>query len=243
MIFAPTVGGLQTVPGELDDPDSGYRSRFDKKDEIAVPGYYSVILKDYGVKAELTATQRVGFHRYTYPKSEQANLIFDIGNKQGESGEVKDAEVQYFDDGRVEGYVVTSPVYVDIYQKGADVRMYFSAVLNKQPIEVGTFVKDKVVSGKYQAKGPGTGLYLTFSTEEQESVEVKVGLSYTSIENARFNREVEAKDVTFDQARKNATKAWNESLSRIYVEGGKEEDKVKFLYRTVSCASGAWIGK
>ncbi len=228
IVFAPTVGGLQTVPGELDDPDSGYRSRFDKKDEIAVPGYYSVILKDYGVKAELTATQRVGFHRYTYPKSEQANLIFDIGNKQGESGEVKDAEVQYFDDGRVEGYVVTSPVYVDIYQKGADVRMYFSAVLNKQPIEVGTFVKDKVVSGKYQAKGPGIGLYLTFSTEEQESVEVKVGLSYTSIENARFNREVEAKDVTFDQARKNATKAWNESLSRIYVEGGKEEDKVKF---------------
>ena len=151
-----------------------------------------------------------------------------IGNKQGESGEVKDAEVQYFDDGRVEGYVVTSPVYVDIYQKGADVRMYFSAVLNKQPIEVGTFVKDKFVSGKYQAKGPGIGLYLTFSTEEQESVEVKVGLSYTSIENARFNREVEAKDVTFDQARKNATKAWNESLSRIYVEGGKEEDKVKF---------------
>lgn len=89
-------------------------------------------------------------------------------------------------------------------------------------------MKDKVVSGKYQAKGPGAGLYLTFSTEEQESVEVKVGLSYTSIENARFNREVEAKDVTFDQARKNATKAWNESLSRIYVEGGKEEDKVKF---------------
>ena len=101
-----------------------------------------------------------------------------IRNKQGESGEVKDAEVQYFDDGRVEGYVVTSPVYVDIYQKGADVRMYFSAVLNKQPIEVGTFVKDKFVSGKYQAKGPGIGLYLTFSTEEQESVEVKVGLSY-----------------------------------------------------------------
>ena len=122
---------MQTVPGELDDPDSGYRSRFDKKDEIAVPGYYSVILKDYGVKAELTATQRVGFHRYTYPKSEQANLIFDIGNKQGESGEVKDAEVQYFDDGRVEGYVVTSPVYVDIYQKGADVRMSSRAVFNR----------------------------------------------------------------------------------------------------------------
>ncbi len=228
IVFAPTVGKLQTVPGELNEPDSGYRSRFDKKDEIAAPGWYSVFLKDYGVKAELTAMQRVGFHRYTYPKSEQANLIFDIGNKQGESGEVKDAEVQYFDDGRVEGYVVTSPVYVNIYQKGADVRMYFSAVLNKKPVAVGTFVKNEVTPGKYREKGPGTGLYMTFSTEDQEPVEVKVGLSYTSIENARFNRETEATDVAFDQAKKNATKVWNESLGRISVEGGKEADKVKF---------------
>lgn len=195
---------------------------------MAAPGYYSVLLKDYGVKAELTAMKRVGFHRYTYPKTELANLIFDIGNKQGESGEVKDAEVQYFEDGRVEGYVITSPVYVNIYQKGADVRMYFSAVLNKKPVQVGTFVKDVVNPGKHQEKGPGAGLYMTFSTEEQEAVEVKVGLSYTSIENARFNRETEAADVTFDQAKKNATDVWNESLSRIYVEGGKETDKVKF---------------
>lgn len=228
VVFAPTVGELQTVPGELENPDGGYRSRFDKKDEVAAPGYYSVLLKDYGVKAELTAMKRVGFHCYTYPKTEQANLIFDIGNKQGESGEVKDAEVQYFEDGRVEGYVITSPVYVNIYQKGADVRMYFSAVLNKKPVQVGTFVKDVVNPGKHQEKGPGAGLYMTFSTEEQEAVEVKVGLSYTSIENARFNRETEAADVTFDQAKKNATDVWNESLSRIYVEGGKETDKVKF---------------
>ena len=141
---------------------------------------------------------------------------------------MKDAEVQYFDDGRVEGYVVTSPVYVNIYQKGADVRMYFSAVLNKKPVAVGTFVKNEVTPGKYREKGPGTGLYMTFSTEDQEPVEVKVGLSYTSIENARFNRETEATDVAFDQAKKNATKVWNESLGRISVEGGKEADKVKF---------------
>ncbi len=219
---------MQTVPGELENPDGGCRSRFDKKDEVAVPGYYSVLLKDYGVKAELTAMKRVGFHRYTYPKTEQANLIFDIGNKQGESGEVKDAEVQYFEDGRVEGYVITSPVYVNIYQKGADVRMYFSAVLNKKPVRVGTFVKDVINPGKHQEKGPGAGLYMTFSTEEQEAVEVKVGLSYTSIENARFNREDEASDATFEQAKNGATEVWNESLGRIFVEGGKEADKVKF---------------
>ena len=123
VVVAPTVGALQTVPGELDNPESGYRSRFDKQDEVARPGYYSVLLKDYGVKAELTATKRVGFHRYTFPASEEANLIFNIGMRMGESGPVCDAEVNYTDDGRVEGWVTTEPVYVDIYQKGATVTM------------------------------------------------------------------------------------------------------------------------
>lgn len=228
VVLAPTVGALQTTPGELKDPDSGYRSRFEKKDELAKPGYYSVLLKDYNVKAELTAAKRVGFHRYTYPASDQSNLIFDIGNKQGESGEVKDAQVQYFEDGRVEGYVITSPVYVNIYQKGADVRMYFSAVVDKKPAQVGTFIKGKINPGKQMEKGVGAGLYMTFSTKEQEAVEVKVGLSYTSIENARFNRETEAPKTTFDQARKAANKTWNESMNRISVDGGKDADKVKF---------------
>lgn len=228
VVLAPTVGKLQTLPGELDNPDGGYRSRFNKKDEKAMPGYYSVLLKDYGVKAELTATKRVGFHRYVYPKSEQANLIFDIGNKQGESGEVKDAAVRYYDDGRVEGYVVISPVYVNIYQKGADVRMYFSAVVSKKPAVVGTFVKDVVNPGKHQENGPGAGLYMTFSTEENEAVDVKVGLSYTSVENARYNREQEAASLDFNKAKKQAVGVWNDALGRIRVEGGKKTDRVKF---------------
>lgn len=228
VVLAPTVGPLQTVPGELDNPDSGYRSRFDKEDEQATAGFYSVLLKDYGVTAELTATQRVGFHRYTYPESEQSHLIFDIGNKQGESGDVKDAFVQYTDEGVIEGYVITSPVYVNIYQKGADVRMYFSAVLNKEPAEMGAFIRDSITPGAASAKGSGAGLYLTFPTKKNERVEVKIGLSYTSVENARLNRVTEAADLTFDKAKKNAIDVWEESLRRITVEGGKEADLTKF---------------
>ena len=228
VVIAPTVGKLQTEPGELDNPDGGYRSRFDKKDEVAKPGYYSVLLKDYNIKAELTATKRVGFHRYIFPKTKQANLIFDIGNKQGESGDVTDAAVRYYDDGRVEGYVVTSPMYVNIYQKGADVRMYFSAVVDKKPSCVGTFVKGDISPDRHEVKGPGAGLYLTFSTNDNEAIQIKVGLSYTSIENARFNRESEAKSLDFDKAKSNAIKTWNEALGRISVQGGKQSDKVKF---------------
>ena len=67
IVLAPSVGKLQTIPGKLENPDEGYRSRFDRKDEYATSGYYSVLLKDYKIKAELTATKRVGFQRYTFP--------------------------------------------------------------------------------------------------------------------------------------------------------------------------------
>jgi len=228
VVIAPTTGDLQTVPGELANPSGGYRSSFDKKDELAVPGYYSVFLKDYAVKAELTATQRVGFHRYTFPETKQAHVLFDIGNQQGESGKVKDAFVTYTEGGRVEGYVVTSPVYVNIFQKGADVRMYFSAQLSKKPDSFGSFVKDRISAGQREQKGVGAGMYFTFHTAQSEPVEIKIGLSYTSVENARVNLETEAKNLDFDKARKAAIKTWNNYLGRITVEGKNETDKVKF---------------
>lgn len=228
VVVAPTVGDLQTVPGALNKPEEGYRSSFDKKDECAKPGYYSVILKDYGVKAELTATKRVGFHRYTFPKTSQANILFDIGNKQGESGEVKDAYISYSGNGWIEGYVITYPVYVNKYQKGADVRMYFSGKMNKKPASFGSFVKDKITPDKKEEKGVGAGLYFTFSTQANEAIEIKIGLSYTSISNARLNLETEAKNINFDQAKKNANKTWEEYLGRITVEGTNKSDKVKF---------------
>lgn len=228
VVLAPTVGELQTVPGELDNVDGGYRSSFDKKDEHATPGYYSVLLKDYDVKSELTATNRVGFHRFTFPKTQKANILFDIGNQQGESGKVKQAKVTYTEDGRIEGYVITSPVYVNIYQKGADVRMYFSAQLNKKPASFGSFVNNEHFDGKREQEGVGAGMYFTFITEEKEGVEVKIGLSYTSVANARQNLESEAKQLNFDKAKKAALKTWSEYLGRITVEGNNETDKVKF---------------
>ena len=188
MVVAPTVGELQTVPGPLDNPDAGYRSRFDKKDEVARPGYYSVLLKDYGVKAELTATERVGFHRYTFPATEEANLIFNIGTRMGESGPVRDASVTYTD-GRIEGWVVTDPAYVDIYQKGATVTMYFSAVLDAEPAAWGAFSGEQTFAGERSRTGAGAGLYLRFDTRERQQVGLKIGLSYTSVENARLNLE------------------------------------------------------
>lgn len=228
IVFAPTVGTLQTQPGKLENPEGGYRSRFERKDEFAAPGYYSVLLKDYNIKAELTATERVGFHRYTFPQSAASNVIFDIGHRMGESGPIVDAEVKLVGENRIEGYVITKPEYVRKYQEDAVVPLYFSAEVDKKPAAYGTFIDSIPTAGKTAVKGKGAGIYLTFNTTANEAVNIKVGLSYTSVANARLNLETEAKDLTFDQARERADKIWNEQLGRIYVEGGTEEDKVKF---------------
>lgn len=228
VVFMPTNGELRTIPGSLDFSDKGYRSRFEKQDEILSPGYYTVILKDYNIRAELTSTSRVSFHRYTFPANEQSHIIFDIGNKQGESGEVKNASVVLTKEGNVEGYVETNPEYVKKYQAGSSVKMYFSAVIDKKPDSFGIFHGKKAEPGKKEATGKGAGLYLTFSTKENESITIKAGLSYTSIENARLNLQAEAKGLSFDEAKKATHDNWNSYLGRIHVEGNNHEDKVKF---------------
>jgi predicted alpha-1,2-mannosidase len=228
IVFMPTTGKLKTVPGKLETPDLGYRSRFDRKDEIARPGYYSVILKDYGIKAEVTATKRVAFHRYTFPAGNASHILFDIGNQQGESGRVKDAKVYMTADGRIEGYVTTLPEYIQKYQRGANVTMYFSAILDKKPSSFGVFKGNEITPDVKEMSGIGSGMYLSFSTKQNESVTIKAGLSYTSIENARLNLQTEAPALSFDEAKQNAQDTWNEYLGRVNVEGGLKSDRTKF---------------
>uniref|UniRef100_UPI00321691A1 GH92 family glycosyl hydrolase n=1 Tax=uncultured Draconibacterium sp. TaxID=1573823 RepID=UPI00321691A1 len=228
VVVMPTTGELKTVPGSLESPDEGYRSRFDKTDEFAEPGYYSVWLKDYSIKAELTATERVGFHRYTFPKSESSHLIFDLGHKQGESSDVTEAFAQLVNKNEVEGYVETNPEYVKFCDPGNRVKMYFVARLSKSPESVGTFIDEKIDNNSTQTKAIRNGIYLNFSTSENEVIEMQVGLSYCSTENARLNLNSECESVTFNEVHSQAKKKWNEMLGRIQAEGGRELDLKKF---------------
>lgn len=229
IVLMPTAGALKTIPGPVNDSTGiGYRSKFDRADEVATAGYYSVLLKESGIRAELTATSRVAFQRYTFPKGTDSHILFDIGNRQGESGAVVDAEVVLTADGRVEGWVVTEPEYVKKYQNGATVSMYFSAVLDKQPTSYGTFRGESTQPGSDKQTGKGAGLYLTFDTSEGEAVTVKTGLSYTSLENARLNLDAEAVTLNFEGAKAASHQTWEEYLGRIRVETDSREDKVKF---------------
>lgn len=228
IVLMPIVGEIKTNPGRLENPDAGYRSRFDKADERARPGYYTVVLKDYGVKAELTATTRVGFQRYTFPASDASHILFDIGNRMGESGAVRDAYIKWDGKDVVEGYVVSEPEYVKKYQSGATVNMYFYARLSKVPGSAVVFYRDGEIRKAAEIKGKGAAMSLNYQTKAGEKIEVKIGLSYTSVENAKLNLQSEADRLTFDQALKKVTAKWEDYLGRIAVSGGTRESKIKF---------------
>jgi predicted alpha-1,2-mannosidase len=226
--FMPTTGTLKVKPGDLDGPPTGYRSKFDRKNQVAEPGYYKVLLDDYQITAELTATKRVGFNRYTFPKSDQAHVILDIGNVQGESGEVTAAEIKMTDDTHFEGFVITYPKYVKIYDPEGKVSMYFVGELSKKPESVGAFTAEVITQNTSSAKGKGAGLFLNYRTSNQEAIEIKTGLSYTSIANAKENLLAEARNLTFEQAKVKAQEVWKQELNKISVTDTSEQNKVKF---------------
>ena len=226
---APSTGQLRTLPGNPDGTGpKGYRSAYSHDQEYATAGYYQVMLQDYNINAEVTATDRVAYLRFTFPESKSSHLIFDIGHQQGESGKVKDSEVWINEDGSVEGWVVTLPEYIKKYQPGADQRIYFSAIVDKKPTKGGVFNGNKVSENQTYAHGIGAGAYLDFNTSKDEQITVKVGISYTSVQNARINLKAEATGVSFDEAKAASQKAWEEALGRIIVEGNNQDDLKKF---------------
>ena len=228
LVAMPITGVLQTIPGKLENPDGGYRSRFDKSSEHAEPGYYSVFLKDYGISAELTATERVGFHRYTFPESNESRIIFDVGHRQGESSGVTEATIRLSGKAELEGSIETLPEYLKFCDLDKRVRMYFIIQLSKEPESFGSFTDSVIFQNQKESKGIGNGMFLNFNTKKDETIEMQVGLSYTSIENARKNLTTEATGQTFDAVRKTAHQKWNEKLSRIKAEGGDSLSRVKF---------------
>ena len=228
LVVMPTTGKLVTLPGSLDNPDSGYRSRFNKEEQIATTGYYAVNLKDYNIKAELTATEHVGFHRYTFPASSKAHILLDIGHKQKESSEMINACAKMVSDTEVEGFIETYPDYSKFSNPEKHVKMFFAARFNKAPKVVGCYDDISYTPGINRTGGTENGLVFTFPTKEGERIELQVSLSSTSTDNAWNNIKVETNELSFDEARIKAKSAWQNVLSKIKISGGTEEDKIRF---------------
>ena len=225
LALMPVAGEPLTVPGLLENPSEGWRSSFDKADEYARPGYYSVVLKDYDVKAELTATERVGFQRFTFSGPGEGHILVNVGTRMGESGPIRDASAK-LEGNILSGSIVTEPTYVQKYQAGATVCMYFYGEVSAVPDGVSAFHVGGVRASATEVSGPGAVLSLDYA--EPSVVTVKLGLSYTSVENAKANLEAEAAGLDFDAARKATQNKWRRELGKLEVSGGKPEDRIKF---------------
>ncbi|MDB5023984.1 MAG: hypothetical protein JWP78_1739 [Mucilaginibacter sp.] len=229
--FMPTNGLVKVFKGTLQDPESGYFSLFNHKDEVVKPGYYGVKLKRYGIGVRLTASKRVGFHEYTYPASAQSHLIIDLQQGIGWDQPVE-TFIKLVNNHTIEGYR---------FSKGwaADQRIYFTAVLSKPIKEFAVYdstaLKQGVILKAQKVKG-----VITFSTGNGEKVLIKVGISPVSSANALMNINQEIPGWDFNKVVSGADKAWNTELRKIRIRADSLSQLKKFytaMYHTMIAPS------
>ena len=249
ILIIPTVNNkLQITPGSEEHPEEGYRSRYSHQKELAEAGYYQVKLLDYNVNVELTTTPRVGFHRYTFPETNQARIIFDLGHQIGETQSGKENRLKIIGKNRIEG------------KRGSGrSTVYFVAEFSKPFTYYGTFDNEFVApeSGhgifpyKNEESGNKIGAFFQYATNENEEILVKVGISYTSIDGARANLKEEIPHWDFDKIREEAKHTWEEELSKVKITTTNTDQKEIFytaLYHSLlsQCISqdvdGAYYG-
>jgi predicted alpha-1,2-mannosidase len=230
ILLQPMVSDrLKIFPGTIEKPEEGYRSRFDHKDEVASPGYYSVYLKDNLVKVELTATRRVAMHRYTFPATRNARVVLDIGHQIGSTPSTGRSRVDIVNDHQIEGCKST--------ERG---NVYFVAEFSKPFEYYGTFDTSyktpesggSIFPYKNSETGDKIGAFITFQTEDKEQILVKMALSYVDVAGARKNLKEEMPDFDFEGIKYNAEQMWNKELSRIELSGTSEK-KMEIFYTAV----------
>lgn len=218
IMLMPVIGNVPFSPGEEENPSTGYRSYFSHDSEQASPGYYRVKLEDYHILAEMTATARVGFHRYTYPASVKSGIMIDLGHGIGDR--TTESYIKVLDPQTLVGMRRSSGfIYDHCY--------YFCARFSK-PLEQLVSYEDSVVSDKQQVTGKITRMLVQFSTEDQEVVKVKVGLSTASEKAAINNLDTEVPGWDFDAVHRQAENLWNRYLKRIEIKPMDEGERISF---------------
>ena len=235
LLMMPTTGRLKLAQGPESGSPESFRSRYRHEAESASPGYYAVTLDDYGVRAELTATTRAGFQRYTFPKSDQARVLLVL-NVPGEyEMVVKNAVIRRVSDTEIEGESEQTNDQIYTFQK---YKLHFVARFSKPFDSMGGWVGTNITNDTREITGQGdVGAFTNFRTTDGEVIQVKTGISFVSVEQARLNLDTEMNGFgwDFDAARKNARDIWNDLLGKIKVEGGSDTDRIKFytnLYRS-----------
>jgi len=241
ILIMPSTGILQLNPGTKDHPENGYRSPFSHKNEIAEPNYYKVKLDESNIIAELTTSTRVGFHQYTFPKSDQAHIILDLV-----------AGIYNYEEKNIWTFIrVENDTLITGYRQTngwARTRtVYFAIAFSKPFLNYGT--QDNSKSQPYRGfwrkfdqrktfpdvAGKQIKMYFDFKTEEGEKIKLKVALSPVSTEGAVNNLTTEIPHWNFEKVKSDGQKLWNQELGKIAIKTDDKETMTNFytaLYHT-----------
>ena len=221
ILLMPTSGDVSLDALVDGKTDKGYASPFRHKYETARPGYYSVLLDDGDILAELTATNRVGFHRYWFLTTERANIILDLVHRD----KVLDSYLRIIDATHIEGYRRSTGW-------AKDQIVYFVAEFS-EPFAAGVALDGKIQSGLNQARGTNIKAFFTFKASEDtvhhhRPILVKVAISPVSVDGARRNLNAELPGWDFSRVKVDADRAWNVELNKVEATGGTEDQEKVF---------------
>ena len=217
-ILIMPLNEIRTPRGNQDDIRDGYASRYSHDNETARPEYYSLLLDRYNIKAELTATDRVGFHRYTYPEGKPASILIDL--REGNGSNAYDSYIRKIDDYTVEGYR---------YVRGwSPSRKVYFVLKSDKKIEQFTAYDDNTPKPWEQLKVASVKSVLTFGNVKE--VKIKVSLSSVSCANAAMNLQAELSHWDFDKIVKMSADRWNKELARMSV--GTDNESAKRIFYT-----------
>jgi len=259
-LVTPTTGPLKIIPGRVDHPGEGYRSRYSKATEKASAGYYSATLTDYAVKAEMTADQHSGILRFTFPANKSSRIQIDLARRVG--GTSTRQYIRVIDDHTIQGWMECTPEGGG-WGNGdghANYTVYFYAQFSKPLKDYGIWSADipsdwkrkmeDIQSEHYRERvaaatihksireyeGNHLGFFTNFATRTNEQVMMKSGISFVSMDGAKKNLQAEILDWNFEAVRSKAVASWEKALGKIRIEGGSREERTVFytaLYHTL----------
>jgi predicted alpha-1,2-mannosidase len=256
----PTTGQLKVVAGKAEQPEEGYRSRYDKATETAKAGYYAVTLTDYNIRAEATVTPHAGMLRFTYPESKTSRIQIDLARRV--AGASAWQTVRVVDDHTITGRMECTPneggwgngagkgLYTVYYRTqfsrplknfgvwSADIPDGQARRLNDVASDAYRQIisKARIIRDVREYEGKHIGFFTEFETSAGEQVLMKTGISFVSEDGARKNLEADIPRWEFDKVREQTRTLWDEALGRITVSGGTEAQRTIFytaLYHTM----------
>jgi len=231
-------GHFRVIPTSGENGQKEYRtqhySKFSHRNEVAFPGYYAVKLPKQSIIAELTASERVGVHRYTFSGKELPHILIDVSSALGKNKAAEGEVLIYPEKQEVTGTIRTFGSFAGRY--GGE-KVYFTARFSQPFNGFGVWNGQEFLKNQPAIKGDLIGVDLGFRKEAAtQIVELRLGISYVSIENARANLEAEAGSLSFDAVQQKASQAWEDKLSLIRIEGGTPDQQKIFysaLYRSL----------